>query len=254
MSTATRPASAQRFAARARHRRIRGLVRLLLVLLLLVAAGGVVWLVGWSSVLSVQHMTVAGVDDEVRDGVAEELRSDVAESAEVPIGMPLMRVDTGQVADRVRELPAVGDVEIRRSWPNTLTIEVEPREAAAAIRDGGTWWSVDHTGTLFNRSEAAPEGVPVLGAPVEESATLARSTGVAVLTGLPSSIEDMVERVEAESAADVRLTLDSGVTVVWGQAERAEEKARVLLELMDRQDEQPSAYDVSAPDTPAVVP
>ncbi|WP_205855753.1 cell division protein FtsQ/DivIB, partial [Phytoactinopolyspora endophytica] len=183
---------------------------------------------------------------------------EVVETAEVPIGVPLIQVDTDEVADRVRALPDVGDVEIRRSWPQTLTIDVQPREALAVIRDGGTWWSVDSSGVLFDRADAPADGVPELDAPTEESAELARATGVAVLTGLPSSIEELVDSVEVESAADVRLTLSDGVTVRWGTAERGEDKARVLLALMEQRQEDdadpPETYDVSAPDHPAVVP
>ncbi|NED93822.1 FtsQ-type POTRA domain-containing protein [Phytoactinopolyspora alkaliphila] len=245
MSTATRSAGAERFAARARRRRFRGAVRVVIALLLAVAAGGLAWLVGWSSVLSVNDVAVHGVGDD--------LRSDVTDIAEVPIGVPLIRVDTDGVADRVRELPDVGEVSVRRSWPNTLTIDIAAREASAAVRDGRSWWSVDETGVLFGRADTPPDGVPVLVTPTDESARLARVTGVAVVTSLPSSIDQLVESVEAESPAGVRLILTDGTTVVWGTADRAQDKTRALLALMEAHDEDPpSVYDVSAPDTPAV--
>ncbi|NEE03095.1 cell division protein FtsQ/DivIB [Phytoactinopolyspora halotolerans] len=251
MSTATRSASAERFAARARRRRLRGVLRSVLILLVIGAVVAGVWLVRWSSVLSVQNVSVQGVPDDVA--------VEVEETAEVPVGVPLIDVDTAAVAERVRALPDVGDVEVRRSWPQTLTIDVEPREALAAIRDGGTWWSVDASGVLFGRADSRPDGVPELDAPTEDAATLARETGVAVLTQLPRSVEELVDSVEARSAADVRLHLADGSTVRWGTAERPEDKARVLLALMqqrqeDDESEPPEMYDVAAPDHPAVVP
>lgn len=246
MSRATRSANAERFAARARRRRRRLVLVTLVGILVVGAVGSAAWLVGWSSVLAVREVSVSGADG----GLAAEIE----EVAEVPIGVPLIRVDTGKVADRVEELSEVGEVEIRRSWPQTLTIEVQPRVAVAAVPDGRRWWSVDEHGVLFGRVDAAPDGLPVLEAPTADSATLARSTGAAVLTGLPSSVEKLVESVRVESAADVRLLLDDDVTVLWGTAERSEDKARALLALIERQEEPPTSYDVSAPDKPAVVP
>lgn len=246
MSTATRSANAERFAARVRRRRRRMVLRTVMSLLVVAGVGALAWLVWWSSVLSVHNVTVAGAEGD--------LAADIEEVAEVPLGVPLMRVNTGEVADRVGELPEVGEVEIQRSWPQTLTIEVQPRTPMAAVPDGGRWWSVDEHGVLFNRADKAPKGLPVLNAPTWASARLARATGVAVMSALPASVEKLVKSVQVESAADVRLILKDDVTVLWGTADRSDDKARVLLALMKRQEEPPSSYNVSAPDRPAVVP
>lgn len=247
MSPAGRAPGAERFAARARRRRLRRVAVVAGGLLGLALTVAGVWAVGWSSMLSVQNVAVEGVEGG--------LEQDVAEAAEVPPGTPLVRVDTDEVARRVDELPAVGGVEIRRSWPQTLTIDVQPRVAVAAVPEGDTWWSIDENGVLFGRSETAPDGVGVLRAPTEDSARLARRTGAAVVTSLPASVDELVDRIEVESAAEVRLVLDGGATVLWGTDERATDKARVLLALIDEHaDDPPSVYDVSAPDHPAVVP
>jgi cell division protein FtsQ len=218
----------------------------LLTLLGAAAAGAGAWVVGWSSVLAVQDVRITGIEDD--------MSAEVAEVAEVPMGVPLVRVDAVEVADRVRELPEVGDVQIKRSWPHTLTIVVEPRVAEAAVPDGNRWWSVDESGVLFGLSDEPAADVPVMTAPTEDSAVLARATGVEVLTALPSSLDDVVVSVEVESAADVRLILDDDVIVRWGTGERPDDKAAALLALIEVQEEQPSVYDVSAPDRPVVVP
>ena len=51
------------------------------------------------------------------------------------------------------------------------------------------------------------------------------------------------------SAADVRLLLSDGTTVVWGTADRSARKAEVLLALLGHP---ARGYDVSAPDRPAL--
>ncbi|PZF80122.1 cell division protein FtsQ/DivIB [Jiangella anatolica] len=250
MSVASRSPSAQLFSARARRQRLRRLFGAMLVLLGVAAVAALVWLVGWSSVLSVKSVSVEGVPSELSD--------EVLSLAEAPIGAPLARVDTGAIADRVADLPEAASVEVRRSWPSTLTIDVTPREPVAAISADGSWWSVDETGALFGAADAQPDGLPVLTAPGDDSSSdvddAVRAAGVTVLTGLPTSLYDLVESVEARSEADIRLGLADGAEVRWGTADDIDRKADVLLALIEAQEEPPSAYDVTAPDHPAVDP
>lgn len=249
MSVASRSPSAQLFAARARRQRLRRLLAVLLALLAVGAVSALAWLVGWSSVLSVKSVTVQGVPS---------LSDEVLSLAEVPMGTPLARVDTDAIAGRVAELPEAAAVDVRRSWPSTLTIEVTPREPVAAVSADGSWWSVDETGALFGASDGRPDGLPLLTAPGgDESSDVdeaVRAAGVTVLTGLPPSLYELVETVEARSEADIRLGLTDGTTVRWGTADDLDRKADVLLALIAAQEEPPSAYDVTAPDHPAVDP
>ncbi|TDC47050.1 FtsQ-type POTRA domain-containing protein [Jiangella ureilytica] len=250
MSVASRSPSAQLFAARARRQRLRRLLGVLLVLLGVGAVSALAWLVGWSSVLSVKSVSVEGVPSSLSD--------EVLSLADAPVGTPLARVDTDAIRDRVAGLPEAASVDVSRSWPTTLTIEVTPREPVAAVSADGSWWNVDETGALFGAADGRPDGLPVLTAPgadddseVDEAV---RAAGVTVLTGLPPSLYELVETVEARSEADIRLGLTDGATVRWGTADDLDRKAEVLLALIAAQDEPPSAYDVTAPDHPAVDP
>ncbi|TDD69630.1 FtsQ-type POTRA domain-containing protein [Jiangella aurantiaca] len=250
MSLASRSPSAQLFAARARRQRLRRLLGLLLALLGVAVVSGLVWLVGWSSVLSVKSVSVEGVPSPLTD--------EVLSLAEAPMDTPLARVDTGAVADRVSELPEAASVDVRRSWPSTLTIDVTPRVPVAAVSADGSWWSVDETGALFGAADSRPDDLPVLTAPGDDSSSdvddAVRAAGVTVLTGLPTSLYDLVDTVEAHSEADIRLELTDGAVVRWGTADDIDRKAEVLLALIGAQEEAPSSYDVSAPEHPAVNP
>lgn len=246
MRTAARPTSAERFAARARRQRLRRLARAFALLLGMAAIVAVVWLVGWSAVLAVEEVRV--------EGAPATLEGQVIEVAAVPMGRPLARLDTRAVAERVGEIPDVGGVEVHRSWPSAVTIEVAPRVPAAVIADDDTWWRVDAAGVVFAPSTTKPEALPVLAASVDEDDTATRAAGVAVLTSLPAGLRDLVTSAEADSEADIRLTLTDGAIVRWGTSERNDDKAAVLIALIADQDEPPTVYDVSAPDHPAVQP
>ncbi len=240
------PSGAERFAARARRRRLRQIVVILAAVLVAAGAGGAVWLIGWSSVLSVSDVRV--------DGAERPLSDRIAEVAEVPLGRPLIRVDVEAIGDRVADVPDVAAVSVTRSWPRSVTIEVTTRRPAATVPGDDSWWLVDDEGVLFAESGDRPDGLPVLEASVDDSARQTRAAGVAVIRDLAPAVAELVETVEAESEADITLELTSGAHVSWGTAESGAQKSRVLVALLDHQDGEASEYDVSAPGHPAVRP
>lgn len=236
---------AERRVVRSRRRIVRRLLAGFGALIALGGVGAVLWLVGWSELLALDEVHVTGAD-----GILE---ADVIAAADPPVGVPLVRVDTAAIADAVRTVPEVADVSVSRSWPRAITISVQSRTPAAAIGDGSSWWRVDEDGVLFGNSAEQPADLPVLEAPTGDSVgdTAARAAGIAVLTGLPDELADLVVAVAAETEASVELTLDGGATVRWGTADEMDRKSDVLLTLLP---EEATHYDVSAPSNPAIRP
>ncbi len=235
------PTSQERFAERSRARRrftVRWVVGVMLAVALLVGAG---WLVGWSPLLAVDNVRVSGAPDDRTDAVLL--------AAAAPMGQPLARVDTGAVAARVAELRWVADVDVDRSWPGTLVIDVQPRTPIAALHSGGPWQLVDAEGVVYETADDQPAGVPELDLSPASSDEQLRAAAVEVLVALPVDLRGQLASVTAETPEDVRLKLISGAEVRWGGVERSERKAAVLVRLLT----QPGrVYDVSAPDAPAV--
>src|SRR4051812_45162584 len=106
------PSSARRFMARARRRRLRAAVRWAVTAGVLVVAGALTWVVYGTSVLAVRQVKVVGV--QLLDPGQVEL------AADVPPDEPLARVDLDAVRARVRAIPAVDRVTVKRGWPSTL--------------------------------------------------------------------------------------------------------------------------------------
>lgn len=213
----------------------------LLLLLAAGAVGGAVWLVGWSDVTALDEVRVDGVDGDLADTVSA--------TADPPYGTPLIRVDAEAMEEAVAELPDIAEVSVHRSWPAAITVAVTPRTPAAALEAGQSWWLIDAEGVLFGEQPEQPDELPVLNAPVDAEAAPARSAGVAVLSGLPAQLRDLVVTVTAPTEASVELTLSDGATVLWGTADQIDRKAEVLLALLP---EDADHYDVSAPTNPAV--
>ena len=127
-----------------------------------------------------------------------------------------------------------------------------PRTPVATVPDDDHWWRVDASGVLFGSAAERPAELPVLEAGVSDDDAAAREAGVSVIAGLPAEVADLVVEVRADSPADVRLVLDDDVVVRWGTAEETPRKAEVLVAVMAAQEEPADAYDVSAPEAPAV--
>jgi cell division protein FtsQ len=238
--------TAERFAARVRARRRRRVA---------VGAGVVVLLLalGWSAVLA-PWATVRRI--EVR-GVSRVDAGTVQDAAGSQLGRPLLLADTAAVAARVRADRLVRSARVTRSWPGGLRITVVERVAVAAVPGpddpadlAGRFSLVDADGVELARAEAAPAGLPVVQTDLGKAGAAALQACLRVLGDLPAPVSRQVRQVGAGSADGVWFVLADGRKVTWGSAEQDARKAEVLTALL----RQPGrAYDVSAPDSPAVV-
>jgi cell division protein FtsQ len=213
---------------------------------LLVALGGALvgalgWLVYATSVLGVKTVEVTGA----RIASAAQVR----EVAAVPLGIPLARVDADAVATRVLGLAPVASVDISRSWPSTLIISVTERTPVAVATSGEDFLVLDASGVVFQTVDAAPEGLIRARLAVPGPTDPATCAAVAVIMALTPQLRSMVAEVVAASAVSIRLELIDGRTVIWGDGERSDIKARVATTLLGKATER---IDVSTPEVAAV--
>lgn len=206
-----------------------------LLLLVLAVIAALVWMVGWSPVLSVREVRVLGVDPA--------LAGQVRQVAAVRLGTPLAQVSSGAVTARVETIPTVASVEVRRGWPNVLVLVVTERVAVATVADGGGYSLVDAGGTAYSQTATRPPALPLVTAP----AGPARSTALLVLTGLPAALRSQVVAVRAGTISDVVLSLRSGTQVSWGGSDQGVRKAQIVQALLPRR---PQLIDVTAPTLP----
>jgi cell division protein FtsQ len=171
-------------------------------------------------------------------------KSEVLAEAQIPMGLPLVRVSTSAVARRVESITQVQSARVTRDWPDRIVITVLERTPALAIRAGTGFDLVDASGVVVRQVTRKPAGMPlftpagaVLGNPG------VRAT-VAVLADLPAAIARSVRSVTAPSAEAVTLHLARGTTVDWGNSSQSAQKAHELAILLHTH---ARYYDVSAP-------
>ncbi|MFK4102428.1 cell division protein FtsQ [Streptomyces sp. NPDC019531] len=237
---------------RLRPRRLRTIIILAVALVLLGA--GSVWLLYGSQWLRVERVSISGTKVLTP--------AQVREAADVPVGSPLISVDTDAIAARLRrKLPRIDVVDVSRSWPHGIGLKVTERTPVLLVAKGRNFVEVDDEGVRFATVSEAPKGVPTLeltlSQPDSRAASLRRfgedrlvREAVRVAGAVPAAVARATRSVKVRSYDDISLELSGGRTVAWGSSEKGAAKARTLTALMKAA---PDArhFDVSVPIAPA---
>ncbi|MEU0195708.1 FtsQ-type POTRA domain-containing protein [Streptomyces afghaniensis] len=237
---------------RLRRRHLRVIVILGLVLVFL----GIptVWLFYGSEWLRAEQVSVSGTRVLTPDQVEA--------AADVPLGKPLISVDTDAIETRLRQkLPRIDSVDVVRSWPDGIDLKVVERTPVLIVQKAGKFIEVDDEGVRFATVSEAPKGVPALELTLSRSSSAAASLrrfgearlvreAVRVARAVPAAVARDTRTVKVRSYDDISLELRDGRTVAWGSSEKGAAKARTLTALMKAS---PGAryFDVSVPTAPA---
>ncbi|WP_251093009.1 FtsQ-type POTRA domain-containing protein [Streptomyces sp. Caat 7-52] len=234
--------------------RLRVRTIIILAVLVLLLGAGASWALYGSQWLRVRHVSVSGT--------LVLTPAEVRRAAAVPVGVPMVSVDTDAIEARLRrKLPRIDTVDVVRSWPHGIGLKVIERTPVLLVRKGGDFVEVDDEGVRFATVPQAPKGVPALELSASRKGPGAASfrrfgTGrlvraaVRVAGDLPASVARATRAVQVRSYDAISLQLADGRTVAWGSDEDGRAKARALTALMKAV---PGArhFDVSVPTAPA---
>jgi cell division protein FtsQ len=204
--------------------------------------------VGWA-LLESRFFVVRGVQVS---GTHLVTPAQVRSAADIPAGLPLIRVNDAVVAHRVEQLRQVQSARVTRDWPDTVAISVTERVPALAVPVSQGYDLIDQDGVVVESVSEQPLDMPILDLPAgpAQPAALRGNPAVyaaaVVVRELPRYLARKLVSVQAPSATEVTLRLSGGVSIVWGGTDRAAEKAKELAVLMRTH---ARSYDVSAPGT-----
>ena len=219
------------------------------------------WVLRFSPVLAARQVRVEGVP---ADSVAA-----VRQRAAVPLGRPLLRLDTGAIRSRVLASGGLADVRVSRSWPSTVVITADRRVPVLVLRNPqGQLKVVDASGLAYASVDAAPKGLPVVSLRDHPGGSSGGDTGafagaaldrralaavVSLVTVLPDGLSGQLRDLTLTPPEDVSFRVGR-VTVRWGSGDHPEVKLRVLRALLKEPGlrKRGGTIDVSAPDSPTV--
>ena len=229
----------RRFARRQWSRRWLSLRYVLGSVAVVALVGTSIWLVFFSATLQVKQVEVVG----------NELLSDarIRERADVPLGDQLALVDLGRADARVASLAEVKSVNVTRTWPDGVRIQVVERTAVAVVELGGRIRGLDADGVVFRDYKAVPKGMPRI-RPGGAAGTDALKEAATVVSALPKDLAARVDHVEVETVDQITLVMRDQRQVLWGSAEESALKAEVIDRLLAAV--QAPVYDVSVPGNP----
>ncbi|MEM9201196.1 MAG: FtsQ-type POTRA domain-containing protein [Actinomycetota bacterium] len=148
---------------RLRQRRIavlraegRRRLRIVLIVLGVITVGAGAYAITRSTALDLDRIEVAGASASRAD--------DVIAATGLELGTPLLDVDLDTARAGVTALPWVKEVDIARSWPGTVTVDVVRRQPLALVPSGdGGSVVIDAEGVAIDRIESQPaDDLPVI--------------------------------------------------------------------------------------------
>lgn len=231
------PPSTRRFMRRARQRRMRAALPWAVAGGVAALAGLVAWVILGTGFFGLREVRVVGAE------LATPV--EVREAAAVPDGTPLARVDLSELARRIGTLPAVERATVSRDWPGTLLVRVVERTPVAVVPQGERFAVIDRSGMVFRMVPQQPGSLPVARVARPGPDDPGTRAALDVLAALTPQLRGQLVDVTVEGLARIKLRLRGDRTVVWGDATRGADKARVATSLLGQDAD---TIDVSAPD------
>ena len=218
--------------------------------------------------------TITAIDTEATEHLTE---NDIANLAGVAEGTTLLNVDDAVIEQNLMRNPWVKDVEIHREYPSKLKIVVHERQVrtlvlmstsafAWYIGEGNVWLepaTLDlsdgktakdaaqeiavERGALFITDVPATVN-PMAGSEVSDEVLLAIDT---YLDELPEEITSQVVYFSASSLESISCVLSSGVEVSLGAPVQIEQKAAVLMQILEQYPGEITYINVRVPSSPS---
>ncbi len=240
-STATKVlASSHRFAFRAQQERNRKLRRMLLIVASVLVLALLAGLSYYGPIFVVRSIEVRGATPAVADQLT---RSVVG-----ILGKPLAQLDPASISRDLKLPQTVAQVQVKRSWPSTLRLQVRMRTAIAAIPSGRRFQLVDNTGAAYSTVSSIPAGLALINVTPGAAGLPALTAALTILNGLPVSLRPKVKQISASTADNVRMELGTA-QIIWGNDQQLQLKVQVLQALLPQK---AKVYDISAPSTPVI--
>ncbi len=222
--------------------RLKGVLITIGIVLVVV---GAVWLVR-SPLLSIKSVDVQGAQQS--DPLA------AVASLGMGVGTPTMDVARDAIEAAILEDPWVASVEVRRSWPGGLAIDVTEHVPMASVRSGDGWVQVALDGSVVPGDGPVVDAARIMidTGPVRPGYEIVNPLILGAIEFADALRDDLEAGVSiAEEDGGLVATVD-GYRVILGRPTELEDKAVVVATLLDTGLTPGAVINVVAPLRPAV--
>ena len=214
-------------------------------ILILFGAGS--YLLGWSSLLTVNQIEINGAPTLISEKT-------IAKSLNLSLGDKLARVDSRALANRLKANDWIESADISRNWINgKVVIDLQPRTPVALYTaPGKPQVALDASGASFQLMGQVPAGLPK----VSSSSVASGLIAIEVFTEMPKEFSEGIERLTAVSPTNILIDgkfSDRTMQIVWGDGEDLSLKIKVITALLELPENKSiRLIDVTAPHAPIV--
>ena len=204
--------------------------------------------------MDVDRIAIAGA------GAGSDRSAEILQSAGLSTKMPMISVDLEAAERSVASLPWVRSARVRRDWPGTVRIAVEPRVPVAAVpASGGRTALIDSHGYAIGWAPDAAEPADVARVSVPFAGRLGdiHTTAdgpLAVVAAMPDDLRAWVRTVTLDPENEhLGLQLSGGATVILGEPDLLEDKMNAVRAVLTGTElECITEIDVTMPDIATV--
>ncbi len=181
-------------------------------------------------------MTDAGltVRSVTLDGRAETAQREVARMLGINLGTPMLYVDVDEARARLEALPWVKSAEVRRVWPDRISVHIVERRPVALWQNEGDVVVVDADGQPIAGEDVARfAGLPLVVGKGAESAVGSLLDLIATQPNLKSRVKAAVRvgerrwNLRLDNGVEVRLP-EEGATAALGELVRLDREEKIL--------------------------
>jgi cell division protein FtsQ len=177
----------------------------------------------FSPALNLQKITVVGA--QRLDPAA------VSASLGEQLGKPLALVDQQGVQDALSQFTLIQEYSIETLPPHELLVRIVERKPVLNLKRGESFDLVDPAGVVIQSAPERIAGYPIGEALVVDVNSAAFSAAAQSLAYMQADLAAQVDVASATTDQDVTFKLASGLTIIWGSAEKSARKS-VLVNTM----------------------
>ena len=216
-----------------KRRRQSGFVKLLIALMIITILGAVGYTLSVTVFFNIAEITVKGD--------SQYSKKDIVEASHIVVGsnMNLLNLDDVE-ATICSKLPYIGEAEVRRKYPDTISITVKPCKANRVYKTSKGYVTA-YGEKVLDEVSTKPEKLPIVIAEIERYSI---GNNIVLKEGMTDAIRTVKTAVEnvgiknitginVKNVSEIEVTVDDLIVLQFGSIENIEKKCKNAVKLIE---------------------